>query len=737
LAQERERGIFFGGVNGLTWFHPDSVRDDPMPAPVVITGFSIHGKPVSHKTPNSPLQYAIEATHEIVLPYHDNVLTFEFAALDFSNPENNLYSYKMDNYDADWSTPHTDRRVTYSQMPPGEYIFRVRGSNSDGVWNEQGTSIEITILPPWWRTWWAYSLYAGFIGLTLYGLRRYERNRQQLRHEAELQRLEAQKFQEVDHLKSRFFANISHEFRTPLTLIMGQVESVLPEQEKQENKNKLSMALRNAKQLLRLINQLLDLSKIEAGRMKLNAAPGNIVPLLRSLTASFESLAHQKNLALRFECAHDVIIVNFEQEKIEKIMYNLLSNAMKFTPEGGKVSVQLAVSSNQYSVDSNQLSAAPLNTEHWLLITVRDSGIGIPHDRLRYIFDRFYQVDTSQTREHEGTGIGLALTKELVELHSGTISVESTEGFGTTFVVKLPVISDQFSVISRSEAEIPTARDDQFSVTDDEYPATSDEQLATSNQQPASRHDFILIVEDNADVREYVRQNLADGYRVIEAKDGEEGFTKAQEYIPDLIISDVMMPKVDGYELARKIRGDELTSHIPIIMLTAKAAEEEKLQGLETGVEAYLIKPFSTKELQVRVRKLIEMRRKLRAQVKGKPVIKASELAVTSVDQQFLERLQKVAEENMEDENFQVEELSHKIGMGRRQLHRKLTALLDHSPTAYLRQMRLDRAKQLITKNAGTISEIAYMVGYSDVSAFSRAFREVFGQSPSELLTKR
>jgi signal transduction histidine kinase/ligand-binding sensor domain-containing protein/DNA-binding response OmpR family regulator len=724
--------MFFGGVNGFNWFHPDSLRNNPSPPQVVITDFQIHGKSVSPKTPDSPLRFDISATEKIVLPYDQNVVAFEFAALDYSNPRENLYSHKMAPFEHDWSLPSNDRRVIYSQLSPGDYVFHVRGSNSDGVWNEEGTSISLTILPPWWRTWWAYSFYTFFIMFMLHFLRRYEQNRQALKHDAELQRVEREKLQEVDALKSRFFANISHEFRTPLTLILGQIEGLLAKDRNAEDQGKLHMAFRNAKQLLRLINQLLDLSKIEAGRMTLNAAPGNVVPLLRSLTASFESLATQKNLDLRFECAHDSIVVNFESEKIEKIIYNLLSNAMKFTPEGGKVSVQLSVTSrseaeipaardDQFPVTNNN----QLITDNCLLITVRDNGIGIPQDRLAYVFDRFYQVDASRTREHEGTGIGLALTKELVELHGGTIAVASAEGAGSTFVVKLPIISDQLSVVSIEQ-----------SATSIEHLTTSIEQPVASIEHPATSHAFILIIEDNADVRSFIREHLQDTYRVIEAADGEDGFIKAQEYIPDLIISDVMMPKLDGYELARRIRAHELTSHIPIIMLTAKAAEDEKLEGLETGVDAYLIKPFSIKELQVRVRKLIEMRRKLRAQMQHRPVVKASEVAVTPVDQKFLERLQKIAEENLADEDFQVEELCKQVGMSQRQLHRKLGALLDHSPKSYLRRLRLDRAKQLLEKNAGTVSEIAFEVGYGNVSAFSRAFREVYGNSPSELLKK-
>ncbi|NUM74267.1 response regulator [candidate division KSB1 bacterium] len=676
-----------------------------------------------------------------VIAYAANALRFEFAAASFETPSQTEYQTYLEGFDEGWSNWAAETQKDYTNLPEGDYRFRVRARNVYQHLSGEG-EYAFTILPPWYRTWWAYAIYAAIVWALFYSVRRYEMSRQRFKHSAELRQMEAEKLQEVDALKSRFFANISHEFRTPLTLIMGQLESELNAPAENKDRNKLQMALRNARQLLRLINQLLDLSKIEAGRMTLAARPGNLVPLLRSLTASFESFAQQKNLNLRFEAAHDAVIVNFDQEKIEKVVYNLLSNAMKFTPEGGKVAVAVTLGNEQKTGYSEQSAKKALDSPRHAIITVRDSGIGIPAERLPHIFDRFYQVDASQTREHEGTGIGLALTKELVELHGGTISVESSEGFGTTFVVRLPVVSEQSSVAS-----------DHSPVSSDQLAGISEQLAETITptiqhsidpiiqqsdtpaiQQSTAPSEFVLIVEDNADVREYVRQHLDGRYRVIEAKDGEEGLTKAQEYIPDLIISDVMMPRIDGYELARRIRNHELTSHIPIIMLTAKAAEEEKLEGLETGVDAYLIKPFGTKELQVRVRKLIEMRRKLRQQTGAKAVLSPAAVQASSLDQEFLQKVREIIEANMDDENFSVDALAAKAGMGMRQLQRKLKALTDASPQQCIRSMRLQRAKQLLEQKAGTVSEIAFQVGYGDVTAFSKAFRAEYGQSPSEMI---
>lgn len=752
--------VWFGGEEGLMRYDDTIGREYAVDFPALVRQVIVNGDSVIYGGTTG----ANEQPFVRKLPYAENALRFECAATSFAEPSANRFQYFLEGFDEDWSGWTTEAQKDYTNIPEGNYTFRARAQNVSGHVSSED-SFSFTVLPPWFRTWWAYSLYACFIALTLYGLRGYEKNRQQLQHEAELHRVETEKLQEVDHLKSRFFANISHEFRTPLTLIMGQIDALQSEETEDRKQAKLAMTLRNAQKLLILINQLLDLSKFEAGQMTLRASQQNIVPLLKHLVSSFESWAAQKKITLPFETSHDAILLWYEQDKIETVIYNLLSNALKFTPEGGRISVQLSVSSDQ----SQQLI-----TENSLLITVRDSGIGIPPDRLPHIFDRFFQVDSSQTREYEGTGIGLALAQELVQIHGGGISVQSTEGFGTTFVVSLPLGKDHLkpeqtveTVSSRSKAEIPTVRDDQLSV-DSEQAIGSDFQLnfskersgqgaseqafipsihqsnnsaiqeqTTSGQPPATSSDFILIVEDNADMRAFISESLQDGYRIVEAANGEEGFIKAQEYLPDLIITDVMMPRADGHEMTRRIRQDQITCHIPIIMLTAKAADEDKFEGLEKGVDAYLTKPFNKKELNIRVRKLIELRRQLRQQVGTKAVLTPAKIEASSLDQQFLQRIQEIIEENLENEDFSVDDLAAKAGVGQRQLQRKLKALTDSSPQQCIRTMRLQRARQLLEQGAGTVSEIAFRICYGTVAAFSEAFREEFGEPPSAVKPKK
>ena len=738
--------MFFGGINGLNVFHPDHVKDNSFVPPVAITSLTRYnkndaeGKPIFEK--------GISEKSEIALSYRDNILTFTFAALSYRNAFKNQYAYQLEGFNENWIALGTKHDLTFTNLDPGEYTLRVKGSNNDGVWNEVGALLKIAIAPPWWKTWWAYALYVLLATSLLCVARRYEMNRLRLKDRLKLEHLESEKLREVDQMKSRFFANISHEFRTPLTLILGQVDSVLATIADKQNQGKLEVASRNARRLQRLINQLLDLSKLEAGSMALKATRANLVSFLKSLVASFEHLAEQKGITLQFHGTHDEIALDYDPEKLEKVFYNLLPNAFKFTPEGGKISVQL-------SVTSDQLRRNQLATDHWLLITVQDTGVGIPAEHLSHVFDRFYQADTSTSsvRNYEGTGIGLALAKELVELHRGKISVTSEVGKGSEFAVKLPlraVTGDQLAVISNAKREDRglmiedrestienPATSDQQPAASNQQRATNDQQQATSDERPAtSNQELVLLVEDNADIRAYVREQLERGYRVIEAADGEEGIAKAREAIPDLIITDVMMPKMDGYQMSRELKQDDKTSHIPIIMLTAKAALDDKIEGLETGVDDYLFKPFSAKELLARVRNLISLRRQLRQRFSTATVIKPTEVAATSVDQIFLQRVIAAIEEHLGDEHFSVEDLATAANMSSSQLNRKLGALVDQPASQLIRSMRLQRAADLLKQNAGNVAEIAYQVGFSDHAHFARSFKKQFGCAPSEFRRK-
>jgi len=713
--------ILFGGNNGFNIFHPDSIKDNLFIPPVVITEFQLLHKPVSvgydKSTNRSILKKSITETEEIELLYDDNVISFEIAALDFHIPEKNKYAYIMEGFDKVWTYVDASRRfVNYTNLDPGEYTFRVKGSNNDGVWNEKGTSLRIIIAHPWWATWWAYILYGAFSVLLFSTLARFYLNRQRLTHQLELEHEHSEKLEEVDQIKSRFFANISHEFRTPLTLILGPSENIIAETSKEEIKKKAGIIKKNANRLLALINQLMDLSKLEAGRLKLETTCSNIVIFVKGIAMSFESLSEKKDIILKVKSTNDNIELYYDKEKIEKVFTNLLSNAFKFTPEGGKITISLNETGNN-SVE----------------IKIKDTGIGIPQEELPKLFDRFYQVDSSHTRERGGTGLGLALTKELVELHLGSIKVESKEEKWTEVTVTLPLGKEHLLPEEIVEGDEPL--DEKKILVDEEETATSVLFKKPFREDFDKDKTFLLVVEDNADVREYIKESLVEEYYVEEAVNGEQGLLKAEKIIPDLIISDIMMPKMDGNELTRRLKNDERTSHIPVILLTAKAEQESKLEGLETGADAYLTKPFDTKELQIRIKNLIDLRRKLQHKFsRGKIVaMKWEDKKLSSLDEKFMKKVLAVVEEHISEEEFNIEEFGKKVGMSRMQIHRKLKALTGKSTSHYIRSVKLFKAKKMIEEHEATISEIAYSLGFSSPAYFTRCFKDEYGYPPSEL----
>ena len=754
-CMQRQNGeMIFQSSGRSVVFHPDSLRPSTFMPPIVLTAFSVFDRSVT-------LSEDSVSYKSITMPYDSNFFAFEFISLDLTVPERNQHAYMLEGYEDNWNYVGNKREAKYTKVPPGEYVFRVKGTNSDGVWNEMGTFINITITPPWWKTTWAYLGYGAAILGVLYTIRRSEKHRDRLKHQAELEHARAESLQEVDSLKSRFFANISHEFRTPLTLMEGPAKQLLEGEYTGDPKSLYKIIVRNSHRLLKLVNQLLDLSKLDAGKMNLVLKELDIVELIREVASSFDSLAQRKGVALSIVADQEAIVGQFDQEKIEQIIINLLSNALKFTEEGGSVTVSITrhpersesrrflsgrTESKDVPRDGSSEHASPdrerrdrlesigtalsMTRDGFVTIKVTDTGVGIPADQLDKVFDRFYQVDASQTREQEGTGIGLALTKELVKVQQGTITVNSEVGKGSEFIVTLPLGKPAEAPSPTSQLRTPTAqRPTAATVVEENEPS----EISAAMKQGA----IILIIEDNADMRAYIRSYLAATYIVHEAKDGVDGIEKAKEVIPDLIICDVMMPRMDGFEVAKILKAEEKTSHIPIVMLTAKAGQESKLEGLEKGADDYITKPFDAKELLIRSRNLIEGRRKLRERFSAARVLKPGEIEVQSLDDAFLQKVKTAVEARMSDEEFSVEDLAKEVSMSRSQLHRKLTAVTNQSPSDFIRYMRLHRAKELLEKNAGSVSEIAFMVGFNTVAYFSKCFHDQFGVVPSEARSKK
>jgi PAS domain S-box-containing protein len=548
-----------------------------------------------------------------------------------------------------------------------------------------------------------------------------EKQKQEL--QLKISKEQTKKLEEMDQMKSRFFANISHEFRTPLTLILGPAEKINNNSSVEEIEKQTGIIKKNANRLLVLVNQLLDLSKLEAGKLELRASKSNIVSSIKGITISFEPVAEEKNIRLNVKSAKNEIELYFDKEKMTKIMTNLLSNAFKFTQDGGQITVTIIEGS------SNSVK-----------ITVGDSGVGIAKEKLPKLFDRFYQVDSSQASEHDGTGIGLTLTKELVELHHGTISVDSKLdipgklGTGwTEFTIEL--LTGRSHLRDKEIVETEVSTDDLILIRhkrEKNLAIESNESIEVETEDKT----IILIVEDNADVREYIIDSLGDNFQIDEAANGEQGVRKALKIIPDIIISDIMMPKMDGNELTRILKNDERTSHIPIILLTAKAEQESKLEGLETGAEAYLTKPFDSKELQTRIINLVNTRRKLQEKFgKGEYIPKRGKKTLSDLEEQFMSKVLEVIENHISEEEFSIEQFGKEVGMSRIQLHRKLKALSGKSASNYLRSVRLSKAKQMIEEGKENISQIAYLVGFSSPQYFTRCFKDEFGIPPSDLTT--
>ena len=662
-----------------------------------------------------------------VLAHKDNSLRFEYAATGYDHPAANRYRIMLEGYDDAFHPWTAETRKDYTGLPAGRYTFHVRAKNIYGEEGEAGR-FTLTILTPWYLSWWAFSLYALAVVLLMalvvkirmrHLRQKTKRLEQLVRERTGIIREQAEKLEALNKMKSRFFANISHEFRTPLTLILGPLQDMLAEGGNIDESGKRTLGLmqRNAQRLLRLINQLLDLSRLESGKLNLRLTREDPRIFVRGIVTSFASLARQKQVSLRFTaeetptlralCAQAWI----DRDVLEKILYNLLSNALKFTPQGGSVKVSMSA--------HNRLG--------FIRLGVRDTGRGIPAGRLENIFERFYQV--SADRGQEGTGIGLALTRELAELHHGEIKVTSEEGHGTEFILLLPVSAAYFS-----DGDFKAVPDTDGLSSSPRQAAPGGDGENTGAPAPPSHDDdvpVILVVDDHDDVRDYIRGHLRENFTVLEARTGREGLQTAAEAIPDMVISDVMMPEMDGYQLCAALKGNEKTSHIPVILLTARAAEKDKLSGLETGADDYLTKPFNSRELHARVRNLIRLRRELQKRFQHKALLTPRRVSEPSVEEAFLMRLMQALEENLADETFSVESLSATLNMGRRQLHRKIKAVTGETPGGFIRSVRLQRARQLLEAGTGTVSEIALRTGFGSISYFSRAFKEKFGISPS------
>lgn len=720
--------ILFGGNNGFNIFQPEKLRDNLSIPPVYISDFKIFNKSVPIGGKDSPLQKNITETKELVLSYKHSVFSFGFVALNYNSPEKNQYAYMMEGFDKFWNYVGTNRTATYTNLDPGVYTFRVKASNNDGIWNETGASIKIIIEPPFWKTWWAYIIESLLIITIIYFILNYYISRQRLRNALKMEHLELEKMYEIDQMKSQFFSNISHELHSPLTLILSPLEKLITSEQIEEKiQNSLKIIYRNALRLKRMTNQLKDLNKIETGDLKLCLSKGDIIYFIKECSNSFQDYAIDHYIDFEFVSSHDEYIAWFDPDKLDKIIYNLLSNAFKFTPDNGKIIIYVNIISSKIMADSNGDND---KASQYIEISVQDNGIGIPEDKIEHIFKRYYHLEEHNGHRYEGSGIGLAFVYELVNLYKGKIFVDSKVGEGTKFTVQIPIDEhylEENQLVAKFNVNTSLLFSDTSSMRANEL----------KNKYKLHNIPVILIIEDDKEIRDYIKNSFDVNYRVHEAEDGQIGYKKAIQIIPDLIITDIKMREIDGITLCKKLKNDERTSHIPIIILTSYSSQEYQIKGLTYGADVYLPKPFSINVLEAYIINLLDSRKKLQEKFSREFIYGPSKISITDIDAKFLKNLVETIEEHISDEKFNADVLSQKIGMSRMQLYRKLRGLTDQTVHEFIRNIRLKHAVQLLEQKKMTITEVAYAVGFNDLTYFARCFKKQYGKSPSEYISNK
>lgn len=716
--------LYFGGANGYNHFKPSDIRDVEMNPTVVLTDFKLQNRSVAIGEKYGSrvlLPQAIGKSEELVLRHNQNVFTIEFSALNFINPEKMRYRYMLQGFNEGWiETDAQNRGATYTNLNPGTYLFKVMASDIDGKYQSQETTLIVTVIPPFYASTVALVIYALLFVVLIVLLSGTIRKREQLKYKREQERLEHERMHELDNMKIKFFTNVSHEFRTPLTLILTPLDKLIAMAADENTRQQLVLVQRNGKRLLNLVNQLLDFRKMEVQRISVNLSFDDLVRFVKETTSSFGDLGESKQIALQFVSTQPSLNAWFDADKIEKVMFNLLNNAFKFTGAQGAIVV---------SVERLDGDAARFEGRAYAKITVKDTGIGIGKDKLERIFDRFYQAEAKGAVASQGSGIGLALTQEFVRLHKGLIEVESEYEKGAVFNVYLPLLTDD-------EAK---QIDERIGLPDTHHPES--EKVEKGHSLPSDldmdevKHvdkPVVLIVEDNEDLRFYLKENLKHLYYIEEAENGNEALVQIEKRHPTLVVTDVMMPQMDGLELCKRIKSEVSTSHIPVVMLTARNTHEQKLEGLEIGADEYITKPFNYELLELKIKKLIDQRHELQKSLHGHYEIKPGEIGVTSLDEKFLQKALELVEKNISNTEFSVEKMSKELGVSRGHLYNKVVALTGKTPIEFIRIMRLKRAAQLLGKSQLTVSEIAFEVGFNDPKYFSKYFKDEFNMSPSD-----
>ncbi len=709
--------IYVGSTNGYVSFDPKEIIFNKIVPKPRFTDLLITNQVIEPNTEYNGrviISKSITDLDEISLNYDETNFTILFSALNFIHPEKNRYKYMLEGLDNKWTETTGTGTASYSNLNAGTYKLIVYASNDDNEWTEEPIVLKIIVAPPFWLSWWAFIIYVLIIAAIIRWFLQYKLNKQKEEYEQAQKILEANKIHEVDELKFKFFTNISHEFKTPLTLILTPLEKLMKSPASEEQRSTMHIMHKNAQNLLHMVNEILDFRKFDLNKMALNISRGDIIDFTKDICQSFSSLAAEKSIKLTFTTYLQELQMEFDKEKMNKIISNLISNAFKYTEEG-QIDVSIGISELLQQDDDSPVKQ--------LCLKVSDTGVGIEPEFLDKIFERFFRVENTEKTNQSGTGVGLHLVSEYVKLHNGEIHVESTVDKGSVFTVLIPIDKPTYKELNNQNIIHPGS-----TATDEIIP--SEKPDMTSIQRV--NLPLLLVVDDNEDFCEFVSDLFAEDYRIITANDGEEGYRIVLDQLPDIILCDVMMPKMDGYEFCRKVKGDIRTSHIPIILLTAKSSEENEYSGIEAGADDYISKPFNIDMLKLKIAKIIEKQKILHNSFRKKINISPSEIEITSMDEKFVQKAISIVEENISNTEFLVEDLCKEMGMSRVYFYKKTLALTDKTPSEFIRFIRLKRSAELLEKSQMFVNEIAFQVGFNDPKYFRKYFKEEFGVTPNE-----
>lgn len=726
IMETRDGQIYIGGVNGFNCFYPNEIRVNNFIPPVYVTNFQVQNRTLTGGLGNKLLPNDISFTEKIILTHKESTFSFGFAALNYTASENNRFAYKLENWDKDWIYSTSEPKASYTNVPPGTYIFKVKASNNDNVWNENGQQITVIITPRFWETWWFRLLIAAGITVAVFYLYRFRKKQQ-------LQKFEEQKKEELHQMQLQFFTNISHELRTPLSLITGPVEKLMKEDAGSRNKHSYQVIQRNANRLLQLIDELMDFRKAESGVLKLQVMPGTVPVFIHEIAEEFSELALQKNIEFTIGAETAIGEVWFDRQVLEKIIINLLSNSFKYTQQNGRVSLQVLDSldafrpqyKNELIIGNNQAGGP------FIYFRIADNGIGISKESILHLFERYYRVSDT----HMGSGIGLAFVKTLTQLHRGNISVYSERNKGTEILVAIPFQKNAYVESQRwiksNEVAEPLATPAAVDLVSTSPRTTTESKLTvTANKS------LILVADDNPELRSFLKETLEEQYRIIEASDGKEALSKTEEFFPDIVISDIMMPGMNGIEYCRHAKENPETAHIPIILLTAKDGIDSRIEGTQTGADHYFSKPIRMELLELTIRNILSQKEKLKDYYRKDVHAEIRDLAHSTKDKQFLQDLITIIEANLAKPEMDIEFVCQQVGMSRTKLYNKIKNITGQPIGDFIRTIRLRKAAALLTEGEYSMLEVMFSVGIQTQSYFSKAFKQEFGKTPTQYVNE-